>query len=311
MIYTLTLNPTLDITYVLDEITFGESVRAVEVVKSPGGKGINVSRALRSMGTDSVAMSMVGGHVGEEVLDLLQNEGLILQIVRIKNETRTNVIVLGRNDGKELIIRAAGPPVEKTETERINNLVFQIAQVPEILVLSGSLPPGMKDDIYFSIAREGKTRGSRVVVDCEGPALAKAIKAGPYLIKPNTSELSQLVGRELSGEDDLVAEARALNRKGVEIVVVSRGAKGAIMVSGDTVLRGTVPPLVEDPVGAGDSMVAGLVMGLVQSLALERVFHIGLASSVSAVMNRGPGLAEPESFARVFPQIKVEKIEEG
>jgi len=155
MIYTVTLNPTLDITYVLDKFEFGEPVKAVQVLKSPGGKGINVSRALRAMGTDSVTMSVAGGHVGDEVLDLLQAEGLILQIVRIKNETRTNVIIIGQRDGKELMIRAAGPPVEKTETERISNLVFQIAQAPEVLVLSGSLPPGVQDDIYYSTRRVG------------------------------------------------------------------------------------------------------------------------------------------------------------
>jgi 1-phosphofructokinase family hexose kinase len=311
MIYSLTLNPTLDITYTVDEIEFGEAVRALEVTRTPGGKGINVSRALRAMGTDSVAMSMVGGRTGEEVLDLLQNEGLIMQIVRIKNETRTNVIVLGKKDGKELLIRAAGPPVEKTETERISNLVFQIAQVPEILVLSGSLPPGTQDDIYFSIAKEGKARGSRVIIDCEGRPLARAVEAAPYLIKPNRAEFAGLAGRGPLSRREIIEEARRLNARGVEVVVVSLGREGALLVAGEIVLQGTVPEVGEDTVGAGDSMVAGLAMGLVQSLPLERVFHIGLAFSVSAVMNRGPGLTEPETFASVFPEITVEPVEEG
>jgi 1-phosphofructokinase family hexose kinase len=310
MIYTVTLNPTLDITYVLDKFEFGEPVKAVQVLKSPGGKGINVSRALRAMGTDSVTMSVAGGHVGDEVLDLLQAEGLILQIVRIKNETRTNVIIIGQRDGKELMIRAAGPPVEKTETERISNLVFQIAQAPEVLVLSGSLPPGVQDDIYYSITVEGKARGSKVIVDSEGGPLVAAIEAGPYLIKPNITEFGEMVGVELASEDDIVSHARTLNEKGVEIVVVSMGKKGALLVTRDVALKGTVPVISADTVGAGDSMVAGLVMGIVQNLPLERVFHIGLACSVSAVMNSGPGLAEPESFAKAFPEIKVEAVAE-
>jgi len=308
MIYTVTLNPTLDITYVLDRISFGEPVTAIEVRKTPGGKGINVSRALRAMGTDSVTLSMVGGHVGEEVLDLLQSEGLILQIVRIKNETRTNVIVLGLSDGKELMIRAAGPPVQKTDTERVTDLVFQIAQTPEVLVLSGSLPPGTQDDIYYHITTEGKSRGSRVIVDCEGGPLVAAIEAAPYLIKPNVVEFSELAGVELKTAGDIIKFARTINEKGVEVVVVSMGGKGALLVTRDIALRGTVPALSDDTVGAGDSMVAGLVMGLVQSLPIERVFHIGLACSVSAVMNAGPGLAEPETFAKAFQQITVEKV---
>ncbi|MHB8896697.1 MAG: 1-phosphofructokinase family hexose kinase [Candidatus Geothermincolia bacterium] len=308
MIYTVTLNPTLDITYVLENISFGEPVTAVEVHKNPGGKGINVSRALRAMGTDTVTMSMVGGHVGDEVLDLLQSEGLILQIVRIKNETRTNVIVLGQRDGRELIIRAAGPPVEKTDTEKVTNLVFQIAQTPEVLVLSGSLPPGTQDDIYYHITTEGKERGSKVVVDCEGGPLVAAIEAGPYLIKPNIIEFSELAGVEFKSDGEIIKFARTLNEKGVEIVVVSLGKKGAILVTREEALRGVVPVVSDDTVGAGDSMVAGLVMGVVQALPLERAFHIGLAASVSAVMNKGPGLAEPDTFARAFPMIAVERV---
>lgn len=309
MIYTLTLNPTLDITYVLEEIVTGESVTALEVIKSPGGKGINVSRALRAMGTDSVAMTMVGGHAGDEVLDLLQSEGLILQIVKIKEETRTNVVILGRRDGTEMVIRAAGPPVEPAETERIRNLVFQIAHTPEVLVLSGSLPPGVDDDIYFSIATEGSRRGSRVVVDCEGPPLRKAIEAAPYMIKPNLAEFATLVGEEVTEERDIISHARAINEEGVEIVVVSMGREGALMVTGETALRGRVPRINDETLGAGDSMVAGFVMGFVQSLPLERSFRMGLACGVSAVMNRGPGLVEPETFASAFKQIQVEIVD--
>jgi 1-phosphofructokinase family hexose kinase len=308
MIYTVTLNPTLDITYVLEEISFGEPVRAIEVCKSPGGKGINVSRALRAMGTDSIAVAMIGGHVGEEVLDLLHAEGLILQIAKIKNDTRTNVIVLGRRDNKELVIRAAGPAVEETETNHVTNLVFQVAQTPEIMVLSGSLPPGGKHDTYYSITTEGKARGSKVVIDSEGEPLRLGIDAAPYMIKPNLAELQELAGRKLDGEREIIEFSRTLNDKGVEVVVVSLGPRGALLVSGDTVLKGSVPKIIDDTVGAGDSMVAGLVTGIVQELPLDRVFQRGLAFSLSAVMNTGPGLTEPDTFAKAFPQVNVEEI---
>ncbi len=156
MIYTVTLNPTLDITFELEEILFGEPVKAVGVTRTPGGKGINVSRALRNMGVDSVAMGLLGGYRGEEVLDLLQKEGLILQVVKIKNETRTNITILGKKDGRELSIRAAGPLVETEETERLTEMLLEKAQAPEVLVLSGSLPKGVKADIYHAIITEGK-----------------------------------------------------------------------------------------------------------------------------------------------------------
>jgi 1-phosphofructokinase family hexose kinase len=308
MIYTVTLNPTLDITYVLEEITLGEPVRALEVLKSPGGKGINVSRALRAMGTDSVAVAMIGGYVGDEVLDLLHGEGLILQIAKIKNDTRTNVIVLGRRDNQELMIRSAGPAVEETETRHVTDLVFKVAQTPEIMVLSGSLPPGIKHDTYYSITEEGKFRGSKVVIDSDGEPLRMGVEAAPYLIKPNLTELEGLAGEKLEGYPEIVEFSRTLNDKGVEMVVVSMGSRGALMVCGDTVLKGTVPMVTEDTVGAGDSMVAGLVTGIVQELALDRVFQRGLAFSLAAVINSGPGLTEPDTFAKAFPQVTVEEI---
>lgn len=308
MIYTLTMNPTLDITYVVNEIGFGEPVRALEVVKTPGGKGINVSRALRAMGTDSVAMGMVGGYVGEEVLDLLQEEGLILQIAKIKSETRTNVIVVARHDNRQLVIRAVGPPVDRGETETFTGMIFRTAVAPEVLVLSGSLPPGADPGIYREITVEGKSRGSKVVIDSEGPPLSEGIQAGPFLIKPNLMELQELAGRSLATDKERIEFCKTLNERGVEMVVVSMGPDGALLVSDDAVLRGHVPSLSDDTVGAGDSMVAGLLIGMVQDLPIERTFHIGLACSVSAVMNEGPGLAEPETFAAAFPRVKIEKL---
>jgi 1-phosphofructokinase family hexose kinase len=309
MIYTITLNPTLDITYILERIDFGVSVRALEVVKTPGGKGINVSRALRAMGTDSVAMGMIGGYTGEEVLDLLHQEGLILQIIRIKNETRTNVIILGRDDEKELVIRAAGPPVEKTETESISRLILSEAQSPEIVVLSGSLPPGVSKDIYRSLIQAGGERGSRMILDSEGEPLRLGIEAAPYLIKPNQSELEELVGRELTTDDEIVGSCRELNERGIWMVVVSLGGDGAIMVTRDEAWRGYVPPIEDDTVGAGDSMVAGLVLGIVQYQSIDMIFKIGLACGVSAVMNAGPKLAAPATYEKAFKQIRVVKLE--
>lgn len=309
MIYTVTLNPTLDVTYVLDEIRCGEPLKAETVIKTPGGKGINVSRALRAMGVDSVAMGLVGGHVGEELLERLHEEGLILQVVRIKNDTRSNVVVLGRRDRRELMIKAAGPQVETAETERIIELVFGIASAPEALVLSGSLPPCVHADIYRSLVMEGRSRGSLVILDSSGPPLSLGVEAAPYLIKPNMAELEELAGRRLDDREEIIGFCRSLNSGGVGVVVVSMGAEGALLVTSDTVLEGIVPRIEADTVGAGDSMVAGLVAGLAESLSLEGVFEKGLAFSVAAVMNEGPGLTDPATYREAARAIAVETVE--
>ena len=308
MIYTVTLNPTLDITYVLEKFSFGEPVKALDVLKSPGGKGINVSRALRSMGMDSVATTIVGGYAGEEFLDLLQKEGLILQVVKIGSETRTNVVVYGRNDMREMVIRAAGPPVEETETEKISSFIFNVAGSPEVLVLSGSLPPGVKEDIYFHLIKEAKLRDIRTVLDSDGEPLRHGIEAGPYLVKPNLTELKWLAGGELDDENAVLEYCGRLLGNGVEVVVVSLGRGGAMMVTRKGAWRGTVPAVSENTVGAGDSMVAGLLIGIVQSKPLEEIFRMGLACGVSAVMNPGPGLCEPATYKEAYPKIEVQKI---
>lgn len=308
MIYTVTLNPTLDITYVLDEITFEESVIALDVVKSPGGKGINVSRALKMMGTDSVSLALIGGFTGLEVLDLLHREGLILQIVRIDVETRTNVVVLGNRNRLELVIRSVGLPVDNKDVERISELIMQTTQVPEIIVLSGSLPGGVDEDAYYRLAMEAKSRGIKVILDSAGGALKEGMKAAPMLIKPNRAELEELAGCKLEGRRQLVEFCGELLSRGIEIIVVSLGGDGAIMVTRDIVLKGTVPFIDNDTVGAGDSMVAGMITGLTRSLPIQEVFHMGLAYSVATVSNKGPGLTTPETYEQVAPQVRVEPI---
>ena len=308
MIYTVTLNPTLDITYVLEEISYEESVKAVEVITTPGGKGINVSRVLKAMSTDSVAMALIGGFTGAEVLDLLHQEGLILQIVKIAGETRTNVIILGKNDGHELVIRAPGPPVEGLKIDRISNLIMNTTRVPEMMVLSGSLPQGVDDDTYYRLTMEGKSRGVGVILDASGEPLREGLKAAPLLIKPNRTELEELAGCKLKDQRQILDYCRDLISRGIGIVVVSLGKDGALMVTGDVALKGTVPFIDADTVGAGDSMVAGMVMGLTRSLPIEDVFHMGLACSVATVMNRGPGLTTQETYYRAFPQIGIQRL---
>lgn len=308
MIHTVTLNPTLDITYVIERFAFGEPVKAQEVCKSPGGKGMNVSRALMAMGTDSIAMALIGGYVGEEVLDLLQKEGLILQVVKIAEETRTNVIVLGREDGRELAIRSEGPSVEAGEADRISRLVFDTTKTPEVLVLCGSIPPGVDDGVYYDLIKEGKSRGTRVILDSKGEPLKRGVEAGPHVIKPNMDELEELAGEKLTDEPTIINYCNKLLEKDIWMVVVSRGRDGALMITGDGVWRGTVPFVNDDTVGAGDSMVAGLVMGIMQSMPLERMFEVGLSCGVSAVMNHGPELCALGTFDQALARVKIEKV---
>lgn len=306
---TVTLNPTLDITYVVDRVVNSGALRALSVEETPGGKGINVSRALKAMGMDSIVMSVIGGFTGDEVLHRLRLEGLVPQIVRIKNETRTNVVIFGEEDGQELTIRSAGPPVEETETEQICPLIARAAEDTEIFVLSGSVPPGVNVDVYRELVGEGKARGAKVILDSSGEPFRLGVEAAPFMIKPNIHELEELAGEELKEEERLVGYCRELVGGGVQNVVVSMGRNGGLMVRGEGAWRGTVPDIDEDTVGAGDSLVAGLVKGLVEYRSVEEMFHMGLACGVSAVMNVGPGLCIPELYRKAFGMVEVERID--
>lgn len=308
MICTLTLNPALDITYVLEKVDFGDPERALEVIKTPGGKGINVSRALEGLGVESITMGLVGGFVGEEVLALVQDAGLRPRGIKIRNETRANVIILGKNDGRELAIRAEGPLVERAETNRLIWILLEETQECEFMVLSGSLPLGVSDNIYYSLIEVGKESNIKFILDTSGTPLRKGIEAGPYLIKPNLQELRNLAGEELADDESIIEFGMELSAKGIEVVVVSLGGDGAIMISGDEAWRGRVPFIPGDTVGAGDSMVAGMVMGLVERESLESVFRRGLACGFSAVANSGPGLCEPDTYRRGLEEASVERI---
>ncbi|MDD5748680.1 MAG: 1-phosphofructokinase family hexose kinase [Actinomycetota bacterium] len=309
MIYTLTLNPTLDITYSVDELSFDEPVKAKAIVKTPGGKGLNVSRALHNLGLDSVSMTLLGGYTGEEVMVLLQQEGLILQVARISDETRTNVVIEVRGGKNQIVIRSEGPRVEQKEVKRISELLFDSSEIPEILVLSGSLPRGVNNDFYANIIERCRQHGIRVFLDSSGEPLRLGINAQPYLVKPNLSELEEVAGKKLCGEDEIISFSRHLIETGTGIVVVSLGSEGAIMVTQNEVLRGIVPRIDANTVGAGDSMVAGLLIGIMNSEPLSEIFKKGLSVGVATVLNRGSALADRRLFEKALEMVKVQKVE--
>jgi len=310
MIYTVTLNPTLDITYVLEDLRLDTGNMAKEVIKSPGGKGINVSRALHNMGEESVTLGLIGGFTGIEVKSLLELEGLNLKLVKIANQTRTNIVILNERDGSELNISTLGPAVETPETEALVDMIYQTAKAPGYMVVSGSIPPQIDVEIYKHLILKGKERGLATVLDSSGKPLRAGIAAGPDLIKPNRKELENLIGREITSDLDVVAASKEVLEYGVGMVAVSLGRAGAILTNKEAVLKGT-GPLIEgkETIGAGDSMVAGMIIAMLNGDGMEEILRMGLACGTSAVMISGPELCEPETVNQFLPQITIEEIQ--
>ena len=303
MIYTITLNPALDRTLWIQKVRDDVSNRILEEKSFAGGKSVDVSKVLKNLGVDNIALGFVGGFAGRELEGRLLNEGIETDFVRVSGETRTNIIIHETGTGKQLAFNARGPEIKPDE---LMQFIEQLERLPcgDVVAIGGSIPLGVSPEIYRKIISLVKKCKAKVVLDVDGEALRQGIKALPNVIKPNIHELSELAGRELNGLDDIVSAARSINQQGVEIVLVSMGAKGILLVSdGQQYLA--VPPNVnvESTIGAGDSSVAGFVSGLVQGKDLKQCLIYAVAAGTATTLRQGTALCQKDDFERIVPLV--------
>ena len=308
MIYTITLNPALDRTIWIQKVRDDVSNRILEEKSFAGGKSVDVSKVLKNLGVDNIALGFVGGFAGRELEGRLLNEGIETDFVRVSGETRTNIIIHETGTGKQLAFNARGPEIKPDE---LMQFIEQLEKLPcgEVVAIGGSIPLGVSPEIYRKIINLVKKCQAKVVLDVDGEALRQGIKALPNVIKPNIHELSELAGRELKGLDDVVSAAKSINQQGVEIVLVSMGAKGILLVSdGQQYLA--VPPNVnvESTIGAGDSSVAGFVSGLVQGKDLKQCLIYAVAAGTATTLRQGTALCQKDDFERIVPQVKLSDL---
>ena len=259
MIITVTLNPSLDRTVEVEHLVRGEVLRARGTHLHPGGKGVNVTRALLANGVPSRAVLPIAGSDGEQLVELLAAERVDAVIVPVSGRTRSN-ITIAEGDGTVTKINEPGAELTADELELVVERALADSHAGGWVVLCGSLPPGGPADQYARMTRRLAEAGVRVAVDTSGPALAYAVTAGPDLIKPNAEELSAAVGRPLSSRADVVAAARQLRDAGARRVLVSLGSAGALLVDDDGVAVGESVALTpRSTVGAGDAFLAGFL----------------------------------------------------
>ncbi len=311
MIYTITLNPALDRTIRIDRIREDVSNRILEEQSYAGGKSIDVSKVLKNFGVDNTALGFVGGFAGRELEGRLLNEGIQSDFVYVSGETRTNIIIHETETGRQLAFNARGPVVQPHELMQLIEMVQNLKN-PEIVAIGGSLPPGVTPEIYRKIITLVKRLKAKVVLDVDGSALKVGIQAQPNIIKPNIHELSELVGRELNELEAIRAAAREIHRGGVEIVLVSMGGKGILMVK-DGLECLAVPPdvPVRNTIGAGDSAVAGFIFGIVKGEDPKRSLMYAAASGTSTTLSLGTALCQKDDFERILPQVKLEMLTDG
>lgn len=299
MIVTLTLNPSLDRTLELRRLHRGAVNRAVSVHLDPGGKGVNVTRALRAFGVASRAVIPCGGADGRETVRLLAAAGVPVIAVPVAGRTRSNVTLV-EGGGESTKVNEPGSPLTAEELAEVGAAMLRACQnedgesqefdVASWAVLCGSLPPGVPDGVYAGLTKLFAAHGCRVAVDTSGPALLSAVAAGPDLIKPNREELAAAVGRPLSDLADVVAAAEELRAHGAGAVLASLGADGAVLVDRNGTHHCRADPIEpRSTVGAGDAMLAGfLAAGASGADALIEAVAWGRAA-VSLPGSRMPG----------------------
>jgi 6-phosphofructokinase 2 len=305
-IITITLNPALDKSIVIYGLVPEKKLRCSEAVLEPGGGGINVTRAIHKLGGQSKAMYLAGGYTGEKFTELIKAENIDFEVFRINEDTRENFIAVDANTNLQYRFGMEGPFVSEAEWLLILKAIDKEKDV-DFIVASGSLPPGVPLDFFGRLATISKEKNAKLIVDTSGAPLQKAVEVGVFLCKPNLSELTHLVGKEQLKQGEIMDAARSIIAKGgCEIVVVSLGAKGAIMVSANEHYEVKAPKVeVHSTVGAGDSMVAGILMGLAyNNWSLKEVLCYGIAAGTSATMGHGTELCNLEATQRIFEQLK-------
>ncbi|MCB8969122.1 MAG: 1-phosphofructokinase [Chloroflexota bacterium] len=308
MIYTVTLNPAVDRELTVPTIEFDSVLRASAWRVDYGGKGFNVSRMLRALGSDSVALGFAGGRSGELLRDGLESLGIGTDFVWVAGETRTNVSIVTEAHDHYVKANEPGPTISPAEEIALVRKVRQLAKAGDWWVLAGSLPPGVPASIYMQLIGDIQAAGAWVILDSSGDALRDGCAARPFLAKPNDVEIHKLTGLPVGNMAEIAAAAQAMQRSGVDNVIVSLGKKGALLADAESVWLAASPQIEEkNPIGAGDSMVGGLVWGLSQGLPLPQALRWGIACGAATASMSGTAVGDRELVESLAAQVNVSR----
>ena len=297
MIYTVTFNPALDYIVNMDNLKLGETNRSTSEMILSGGKGINVSIVLKNLGFDNVALGFVAGFTGEEIENGTRKLGITTDFIHLKEGlSRINVKLKA---SEETEVNGTGPIISENELNALYGKLENLKK-DDILVLAGSVPNTLPQDIYEKIMEMLQDKGIKIVVDATKDLLLNVLKYKPFLIKPNNHELSEIFGLEIKTEQKIIDYAKKLQDKGARNVLVSRAGDGAILIAenGDIYKSPAPKGKVVNSVGAGDSMVAGFIAGYLKNNNYEEAFKTGVASGSASAFSKY--LAKKEEIIEIL-----------
>lgn len=304
-ILTVTLNPALDEAVSLEELVLGDRNRCSLDSLDPGGKGVNASRVIRRLERETLAVGFAGGVTGAWLREKLEAESVPHEFYEVAEPTRINIMIYERDARRRSRLYLPGARVSE---DRLAEIERRLAGVPAggVVILAGSIPPGLSFATYRSLVQSLKRRGVRTIVDTSGAPFVAALTASPTLVKPNVEEAAELLQRPLRDDNDVLGAAHELQAMGAECVVISQGAEGAIGVDGAGAWKATPPQIVaRSTVGSGDSMVAGLAIALNEFGSLEEGLRLGTATGAATAMVAGTRLCDARDVYALLDGVRV------
>jgi 6-phosphofructokinase 2 len=310
-IVTLTINPAIDIFVNVARVEPTAKLRCSPPKRDPGGGGINVARVAHRLGAKVAAIYPTGGALGKLLHRLVDREGIESIVTPSHVETRENFTAYDESTGEQYRFVLPGSSLHRPEWEAVLDKLATVSEKPRYVVASGSVPPGMPDDIYAKVARIARELGAATVIDSTGASLRAALDEGVALVKPNLNEFSDFAGMKLDDDDTRIAACRKLIDSGrTEMVALTLGEDGALLVTKTEILRAQPMHIdVVSAVGAGDSFLGGLVASLARGARLKDAFRVAVAAASAAVMNPGTELCHESDLERLLPRVQIAALQ--
>lgn len=310
MILTVTLNPSIDVSYPLEHLATNTVNRVKNVRKTAGGKGLNVSRVIHQMDHDILATGFIGGYFGQWLQHQLDNEGIPHQFLSIQAETRSSIAILHDN-GNQTEILEAGPTIDRKDANKFLDHFDHLLPEADLVTISGSMPQGLPETYYTLMIAHAEKHGVKVLLDTSGATLTHALDAPlkPFLIKPNDDELSDLLKHHVDKNDlsTLKQDLQAPVFAGVDWVVVSLGAAGAFAKHGQNFYHAVIPKIkVVNAVGSGDATLAGLAMGIHDKQSDQNILKTAMTTGMLNTMQATTDFVDPAQFQVYFDQVKIQ-----
>lgn len=309
MITTVTLNTAVDKLYLVDKLSDYTVMRVNRVSNTAGGKGLNVSKVAAIAGEKVTATGFVGGFNGQYVESMLKEQGVVPSFTHIQAETRSCINIREESTGRHTEFLEPGAAVSDNELEQFYTNYCGCVDNSRVVTISGSVPKGTPADFYSRLISYAKKQGKPVILDTSGQLLKDGVSALPTMIKPNTDEIGQLLGTSIESREQLIEAAEKLHQTGIEVVVISLGKEGALVVCKEGIFQGTTPDIpVVNTVGCGDSMVAGFAVGFSRGYSMEETIRFAMAVSTANALTMETGYFKTEDLESLLTQVSVHKI---